>query len=259
MLTLAAGLTFAAMEEPALDAGERVLRVVVQQLLATPPTAFAIAGAALVPAELAARLPAGVLGALYNVASRAAHAAAVARLARVWRTGCALAAASLPAPARAARRNKLATLRDVAATTLDVEILADGGVQATLVALCAPDAPAVPPLLHEHVPEDLDEAAEWGALGRHVCDALRAPPDQAQVLLIGMLMQASSAPPDEDGLITIDHRRLMSDEGLTTPCVALRKSGAAAGPSANAVFARPRRCVVVCNACGTALPQGVIS
>ena len=123
------------MEPPPPD-GERVLSILTARLLAMPASAFADSADAAIPP-----VPTDELReALSDVAARSAQAAAVARLARSSHASNQLAEASaaLQAPARAARREKLAALSGVCVLPRAAELLDMGSVQEALVAACAP-------------------------------------------------------------------------------------------------------------------------
>jgi hypothetical protein len=148
-------------------------------------------------------LPDDIHVALRGVAARAAHAAAVSRLACASKAARAQANAALPAPARAARHAKLLALCKMLAAAHKVLVHDDPAVGAALINLCA-DAYTVPPPATAAAPA-ADEAAQWRALAQMADAQLLAEPDTHERALLSALatLQApfGGAAADDESLL----------------------------------------------------------
>ena len=154
------------MDPPPQPDGELVLHVLTTRLLAMPASAFVGREAVGIPRRVLRPLPRELRAALRDVAACSAQAAAVARLARVSRTGNLLskASSSLNVHARAVSRAKQVALCDIVNEVDDAEILDRRNVLAALLTLCTLQ-PAENP------------AALWQQLAASVRETMAAEPD----------------------------------------------------------------------------------
>jgi hypothetical protein len=178
------------MEPPPPD-GERVLSILTARLLAMPASAFA--DDATIPP-----VPTDELReALSDVAARSAQAAAVARLARASRdANVHFEASALAAPARTARREKLAALSGICAIPLAVALLHMKTVHEALVAACTrTDAAAA------------DEAAHWREVATAAHEVLAAEPVGVVIFTLQAGAVANMTADDAEPTIIGSHRR----------------------------------------------------
>jgi hypothetical protein len=179
------------MEPPPPD-GERVLSILTARLLAMPASAFSDSSEAIPP------VPTDELReALSDVAARSAQAAAVARLARASRdANVHFEASALAAPARTARREKLAALSGICAIPLAVALLHMKTVHEALVAACTrTDAAAA------------DEAAHWREVATAAHEVLAAEPVGVVIFTLQAGAVANMTADDAEPTIIGSHRR----------------------------------------------------
>jgi hypothetical protein len=132
-----------------------------------------------------ADLPVPLRDALRDVAYKGAQAGLVSQLAVVSPAARASAAATLPAPVRAARVAKAKALRDMVAAAHAAAILDVEATQHALLALCALETP--PPRFPD-APPAADEAEEWRTFARVTTAVVEYHPSgvRAEIAYIGV-------------------------------------------------------------------------